>query len=143
MSFSNRHDPLSSNKLTAPGLPREMPKILGSTHMACARHAVLQTAGIEGQGIRCAIFASPACTCRSEREDEEKGDGRSPTARSQVVERVKATDSFQNQRGSHFARLLRIRSFSRSFAHRQWRFPCKRRGVKTEHLVARTFSQSC
>ena len=40
---------------------------------------------------------------------------RSPMARSQVVERVKATDSLQTLRGSHFARLLRFRRFLHRF----------------------------
>ena len=61
-------------------------------------------------------------------------------ARSQVVERVMATDSWQILCGSHFARFLHIRRlFFTDFACRHQRLSCTRRGVKTEHLVARTF----
>ena len=58
----------------------------------------------------------------------------------QEVERVMATDSWQILCGSHFARFLHIRRFFfTDFAYRRWRLSCTRRGVKTEHLVSRTF----
>ena len=51
-------------------------------------------------------------------------------ARSQLVERVMATDSFK---------ATQVFFFFTGFAYRHERMSCTRRVVKTEHLVARTF----
>ena len=63
---------------------------------------------------------------------------RSPMARSQVVERVMATDSLQILCGSHFARFLHIRRIFHRFRV-QTLANVVHATVKTEHIVARTF----
>ena len=62
---------------------------------------------------------------------------RSPMARSQVAERVKAANALQNLCGTHFARFLRILRFSKEFRLQAVAKLCKRLGGEDRTLRPR------